>query len=349
MSASPSTALVSIPANETPPVCDKKTCVLIVEDNELNRDLLQRRLIKAGFAVEIAVDGAECVAKASSPDIEMILMDMSLPRIDGWEATQIIRSWPSTVPIIALTAHAMAQDRERSLAVGCNAFVTKPIDFHHLLTEIETVLDESSAPIPQTPVPPTAKASVPEAGFSAMLRACAHDIRNHLVLPMTLLNLGVPLDSGDLDQIRKGLDRINAATDQWERLASRKASALTAVPVREFLDELQSAASVPIESDSPAEKWVFLDLQLWPFYKSLFAARFPMRGKTTLRFLEREQFGLTSMELVVSTNRQSDAGVLALAPLSSLWKQTVGGGNVEESETGSILRARIHSSPKDTP
>ncbi|MFQ5549872.1 MAG: response regulator, partial [Gemmatimonadales bacterium] len=98
------------------------TKILLVEDNEMNRDMLSRRLIRKGYDVELAVDGPEGVSKALAGDYDLILMDMSLPEIDGWEATRQIRANESTkaVPIIALTAHAMSGDRERALEVGCN-------------------------------------------------------------------------------------------------------------------------------------------------------------------------------------------------------------------------------------
>lgn len=115
--------------------------ILLVEDNELNRDMLQQRLLRKGFSVVTAVDGQEAftVAKSAQPDI--ILMDMSLPVIDGWMATQWIKDCPETahMPIIALTAHAMAGDREKAFTVGCDGYVTKPIDFPYLLTKIQTL------------------------------------------------------------------------------------------------------------------------------------------------------------------------------------------------------------------
>ena len=114
------------------------TRILLVEDNEMNRDMLSRRLTRKGFTVEVAVDGAEAVAKAlgSSPDI--VLMDMNLPIKDGWTASREIRDNPTTrqVPIIALTAHAMSDDRARAIEAGCNDYETKPLDFARLLDKI---------------------------------------------------------------------------------------------------------------------------------------------------------------------------------------------------------------------
>lgn len=115
--------------------------ILVVEDNELNRDMLCRRLERKGFFVLTAADGAQGldVAKAEVPDV--IIMDLSLPRVDGWEACRRLKADHSTVaiPIIALTAHAMSTDREKALAAGCDDFDTKPVDFVRLLEKIERV------------------------------------------------------------------------------------------------------------------------------------------------------------------------------------------------------------------
>lgn len=121
--------------------------VLLVEDNELNRDMLLRRLERAGYQVVIAHDGAEGVAKARSELPDLILMDISLPVMDGWEATQQLKADPQTVgiPIIALTAHAMAGDREKALAAGCNDYDTKPIELPRLIGKIERCLKGSIA------------------------------------------------------------------------------------------------------------------------------------------------------------------------------------------------------------
>jgi CheY-like chemotaxis protein len=116
--------------------------LLLVEDNEMNRDMLSRRLQKRGFEVVIAVDGGEGVAKALAERPDLILMDMSLPVIDGWEATRQIRQSAGTarIPIIALTAHAMSDDREKALAAGCDDFDTKPIELPRLMEKIERAL-----------------------------------------------------------------------------------------------------------------------------------------------------------------------------------------------------------------
>jgi two-component system cell cycle response regulator DivK len=118
------------------------TTILIVEDNEMNRDMLSRRLERKGYQILIAVDGAIGidVARAQMPDL--ILMDMSLPVVDGWEATRRIKADESLkhIPIIALTAHAMANDREKALEAGCEDYDTKPIELPRLLAKIEALL-----------------------------------------------------------------------------------------------------------------------------------------------------------------------------------------------------------------
>lgn len=115
--------------------------ILLVEDNELNRDMLSRRLIRNGHEVALAVDGQEAVDKALTGAPDIVLMDLSLPVIDGWEATRRIRAAiGGTLPIVALTAHAMSGDRERALAAGCDDFDTKPVDLPRLLGKIEALL-----------------------------------------------------------------------------------------------------------------------------------------------------------------------------------------------------------------
>ena len=116
--------------------------ILLVEDNEMNRDMLSRRLAKKGHEVVIAVDGKEGVDKAGSENPEIILLDMSLPVMDGWEAAGILKGDEATsaIPIIALTAHAMAGDREKCLEAGADDYDTKPVDFKRLLGKIEALL-----------------------------------------------------------------------------------------------------------------------------------------------------------------------------------------------------------------
>ena len=120
------------------------TKILLVEDNEMNRDMLSRRLARKGYDVQTAVNGEEGLAGAQSGSPDLILMDMSLPVIDGWEATRRIKADPQTasIPVIALTAHAMTGDRERALAAGCDDYDTKPIEFNRLLEKIEALLPQ---------------------------------------------------------------------------------------------------------------------------------------------------------------------------------------------------------------
>ena len=117
--------------------------ILLVEDNELNRDMLSRRLGRKGYEVVFAEDGVQAldVARAEQPDL--VLMDMNLPVMDGWEATHRLKSEPRTahIPVIALTAHAMAGDREKALAVGCDDYDTKPVDFARLLGKIGALVE----------------------------------------------------------------------------------------------------------------------------------------------------------------------------------------------------------------
>jgi two-component system cell cycle response regulator DivK len=120
--------------------------ILLVEDNEMNRDMLSRRLERRGYEVTFAVDGREGVEKALSGKFDLVLMDMSLPEIDGWEATRQIRSAPQTktLPVIALTAHAMAGDRERAIEAGADDYDTKPIELPRLLGKIEALLGRTA-------------------------------------------------------------------------------------------------------------------------------------------------------------------------------------------------------------
>jgi two-component system cell cycle response regulator DivK len=116
--------------------------ILLVEDNEMNRDMLSRRLQRRGYEVLTAVDGERGLALTKSETPALVLMDMSLPGIDGWEATRQLKADPATraIPVIALTAHAMAGDREQALAAGCDDFDVKPIDLDRLLGKIEALL-----------------------------------------------------------------------------------------------------------------------------------------------------------------------------------------------------------------
>ena len=120
--------------------------ILLVEDNEMNRDMLSRRLQRRGHEVLVAGDGAAGVAKARAEVPGLILMDMSLPVLDGWEATRQIKADPVTsgIPIIALTAHAMSEDRERAISAGCDDYDTKPVEFPRLIGKIDALLGGSS-------------------------------------------------------------------------------------------------------------------------------------------------------------------------------------------------------------
>ena len=116
--------------------------LLLVEDNEMNRDMLSRRLERRGFQVVIATDGAQGIAMASSEKPDLILMDMSLPVVDGWEATRRLKAAPATkhIPIIAITSHAMEGDRRQALDAGCNDYDTKPVEIDRLLGKIAALL-----------------------------------------------------------------------------------------------------------------------------------------------------------------------------------------------------------------
>lgn len=120
--------------------------ILLVEDNEMNRDMLSRRLQRRGYEVMIAIDGQQGVTMAQAESPDLILMDMSLPVIDGWEATRTLKSSPTTkdVPIIALTAHAMSTDREKAMDAGCDDYDTKPIELTRLLGKMEVLIERSA-------------------------------------------------------------------------------------------------------------------------------------------------------------------------------------------------------------
>jgi two-component system, cell cycle response regulator DivK len=122
--------------------CELMAKILLVEDNEMNRDMLSRRLLRKGFEVVMAVDGGQAVMMAESEHPDLILMDMSLPVIDGWEATRRVKAAERTahIPVIALTAHAMSGDREKALDAGCDDYDTKPIEMPRLLEKIDALL-----------------------------------------------------------------------------------------------------------------------------------------------------------------------------------------------------------------
>lgn len=120
------------------------TKILLVEDDEMNRDMLSRRLAKRGYDVAIAVDGKEAVSLAGSLSPDLILMDLSLPELDGWDAARLLKASPDTrhVPIIALTAHAIADDRQKAIDAGCDDYDTKPIQLTRLLEKMRVLLSE---------------------------------------------------------------------------------------------------------------------------------------------------------------------------------------------------------------
>lgn len=121
--------------------------LLLVEDNEMNRDMLSRRLARRGYEVLIAVDGEQGIAEAAKHRPDLILMDMSLPVLDGWESTRRLKQDPElqSIPVLALTAHALAGERDKALAAGCDDYDTKPVDFVRLLEKIEALL---ARPVP---------------------------------------------------------------------------------------------------------------------------------------------------------------------------------------------------------
>ena len=122
--------------------------ILIVEDNEMNRDMLSRRLIRRGYQIVLAVDGEQGLAAAKTEGPDLILMDMSLPVIDGWEATRRLKAEPNTrrIPVIGLTAHAMAGDKEKVIDAGCDDYDTKPVELPRLLQKIEALLHADNTP-----------------------------------------------------------------------------------------------------------------------------------------------------------------------------------------------------------
>jgi two-component system, cell cycle response regulator DivK len=121
--------------------------ILLVEDNEMNRDMLSRRLERQGYEVVIAPDGIQGISRARTESPDLILMDMNLPEIDGWEAARCLKLDAATrqIPLIALTAHAMVSDKQRALEAGCDDYETKPVEFQRLLAKIQTILEQGTA------------------------------------------------------------------------------------------------------------------------------------------------------------------------------------------------------------
>jgi two-component system cell cycle response regulator DivK len=122
--------------------------ILLVEDNEMNRDMLSRRLQRKGYEVLIALDGEAGVEMAAAERPDLILMDMSLPAVDGWEATRRIKGLPGTasIPVIALTAHVMTGDRDKAIAAGCDDYDSKPVEFERLLGKMQALLGKRDRP-----------------------------------------------------------------------------------------------------------------------------------------------------------------------------------------------------------
>jgi len=132
----------------TEPATNEASRILLVEDNEMNRDMLSRRLSRKGYSVTVAVDGAQGVEMAVDTRPDLILMDMSLPVMDGWEAARQLKANPesSGIPIIALTAHAMSDDRNKAIEAGCDEYDTKPVEFSRLLQKMESLLRRPAVP-----------------------------------------------------------------------------------------------------------------------------------------------------------------------------------------------------------
>jgi len=131
-----------------------KPKILVIEDNEWSRDMLARRLSRRGYQVISAADGKRGIALAHDQSPDLIVMDMSLPEIDGWEATRRLKADPATraIPIVALTAHAMASDRKKAMDAGCDDYHTKPVDFESLMRSLEAFLEARRRPLPAGPV-----------------------------------------------------------------------------------------------------------------------------------------------------------------------------------------------------
>ncbi|HVN05052.1 MAG TPA: response regulator [Bryobacteraceae bacterium] len=139
--------------------------ILVVEDNEWSRDILARRLARRGYQVVLAADGKRGILLAQSQSPDLILMDMSLPEMDGWEATRRLKSDPATraIPIVALTAHAMASDRKKAMDAGCDDYHTKPVDFERLMRAVKSLLAARNASAPAANIVATSLDRAPAA------------------------------------------------------------------------------------------------------------------------------------------------------------------------------------------
>ena len=185
--------------------------ILLIEDNDMNRDMLSRRLARRGYEVLTAVDGDEGVRRANADRPDIVLMDMSLPVLDGWEATRRLKTSADTrdIPVIVLTAHAMAGDRERAIDAGCDEFDTKPIEFDRLLGKIETLLRLERTPQPGA----RSEMTVDHAGFRnlATLRRLVTDACTAAKLPGTVADaLELAVDEACTNIIEHGYGGMNA-------------------------------------------------------------------------------------------------------------------------------------------
>ena len=232
------------------------TKVLLVEDSDVNRELLVRRLSRRGYEVDEASDGLDCIdiALASKPDV--ILMDMGLPGLDGWQAAQRLREAKFEAPNIALTAHAMAEDRERALSAGCSDYLTKPVNFTDLVESIERFAEKTSHSIKKThqavekrpPEGPCASVL-----SSALLRSHAHSLRNYLSTFTTAAALLE--EDGNNPQTQKSVteliqlgvkDLTTLATNWSERAQSVMAPQTQKLLSKELVESLSEQLSCPV-------------------------------------------------------------------------------------------------------
>ena len=217
--------------------------ILLVEDNELNRDMLSRRLRRRGHEVKIAVDGADAIAAVAANPPDLILMDMSLPIMDGWEATKALKADASTshIPIIALTAHAMAGEREKALGVGCDDYDTKPVELRRLLKKMEVFLGQTQSSAPSRSTPSSANQAAPAASRSAAFTSPPAPIAS----PAPLAAIS-PTPSAAMDGVGTFLvvDDNADNRDMLKRRLTRKGHTVTAVDSGEAaLDALDPSSA----------------------------------------------------------------------------------------------------------
>jgi CheY-like chemotaxis protein len=183
--------------------------ILLIEDNEMNRDMLSRRLVKRGYEVAIAVDGEQGLAMVHSEAPALVLMDMSLPGIDGWEVTRQLKAAPETrgIPVIGLTAHAMAGDRDKALAAGCDGYIEKPIDVATFVAQIQAVLPRARLAEPATPAATPSVPALQGEGSGPVILVVDDSQTNRELLSLMLTTAGF---------------RVRVATDgasAWQALA----------------------------------------------------------------------------------------------------------------------------------